>query len=436
MRLDSKWNHRPYIPYHWDSGSPYIRRIAPFADRIELEWVNGECDQAYLVVQEKGKEEIKRYALNDYKASFPAVENAEYEFYIELSNGKKSKSRLARAVNFEGVAVNYLHPQDSAFEFSGRFLGSPSLIKLSNGTLLVSTDVFAGAQAQNFSMIFQSKDNGQTWEYLTDLFPCFWGTLFEHNGALYMIAASTEYGDVIIGKSDNFGADWQTPVVLMRGAGNVGQMGNHKSAVNVLEYEGRLYISVEWGCWRQKKFYNGVLSIDKNADLLKVENWSFTGFTPPEIASNHDASIAGAIEGCMVVDPEGKLWNFLRYAEGKAMMIPIEDYDKPASKAKIVDFPLGHVKFDIKQKDGIYYAMGNEAPGRNRLAIYVSKDLINWSFKDYVVAKPEADVKLVGFQYPTFIFDGDYILAAVRTADGGAENFHDSNAITFHKIKL
>ena len=64
MRLDSKWNHRPYIPYHWDSGSPYIRRIAPFADRIELEWVNEECDQAYLVVQEKGKEETGAFLQN------------------------------------------------------------------------------------------------------------------------------------------------------------------------------------------------------------------------------------------------------------------------------------------------------------------------------------------------------------------------------------
>ena len=248
-----------------------------------------------------------------------------------------------------------------------------------------------------------------------------------------MIGASTEYGDIIIGKSENFGVDWQSPITLMRGAGNVGHLGCHKAAVNVLDYEGRLYISVEWGCWRQKKFLNGVLSIDSNYNLMVTENWNFTGFTPAGLAANHNPEIAGAIEGCMVKGRDGKLYNFARYSEGKALMVEIDNYDCPPTNAKVVDFPLGHVKFDIKFKDGIYYAMGNEAPGRTKLALYTSENLQDWSFKEYIVAKEEADIKLIGFQYPTFIFDQNYIMSAVRTADGGAANFHDSNAITFHK---
>ena len=40
----------------------------------------------------------------------------------------------------------------------------------------------------------------------------------------------------------------------------------------------------------------------------------------------------------------------------------------------------------------------------------------------------------VGYQYPSFIFDGDDILLQVRTATNGAHNFHDANYQTFHVI--
>ena len=47
---------------------------------------------------------------------------------------------------------------------------------------------------------------------------------------------------------------------------------------------------------------------------------------------------------------------------------------------------------------------------------------------------PEGEDK-VGFQYPSFLFDGDDILAVSRTAVNGAESFHNANFITFHRIR-
>ena len=44
------------------------------------------------------------------------------------------------------------------------------------------------------------------------------------------------------------------------------------------------------------------------------------------------------------------------------------------------------------------------------------------------------DVDKVGFQYVSFLIDGDDILYQSRTAFGYAHNFHDSNYATFHKI--
>ncbi len=40
----------------------------------------------------------------------------------------------------------------------------------------------------------------------------------------------------------------------------------------------------------------------------------------------------------------------------------------------------------------------------------------------------------VGFQYADWQFDGDDLVAVVRTA-WGAGNYHDANFITFHRVK-
>ena len=44
-------------------------------------------------------------------------------------------------------------------------------------------------------------------------------------------------------------------------------------------------------------------------------------------------------------------------------------------------------------------------------------------------------IELTGSQYPDWQFDGEDIICLVRTAYDGAHNFHDSNRITFHRIK-
>jgi len=41
----------------------------------------------------------------------------------------------------------------------------------------------------------------------------------------------------------------------------------------------------------------------------------------------------------------------------------------------------------------------------------------------------------VGFQYVSFLIDGDDILYLCRTAMNQARNFHDANYITFHRIE-
>lgn len=126
----------------------------------------------------------------------------DYEFYV-MTGSQKSRVRLARTGACVGTVINYLHPDDGAYAFSGHYLCSPSLVKHPDGYLLASMDVFAGTYPQNLTLIFRSDDGGESWHYVSELFPCFWGKMFIHDGALYMAGVSTEYGDLLIGRSED-----------------------------------------------------------------------------------------------------------------------------------------------------------------------------------------------------------------------------------------
>ena len=59
--------------------------------------------------------------------------------------------------------MNYHHPEDDAFAYSGRYLCSPSTVRLPDGALVASMDVFEGGCPQDLSFIFRSEDDGKTW---------------------------------------------------------------------------------------------------------------------------------------------------------------------------------------------------------------------------------------------------------------------------------
>ncbi len=63
---------------------------------------------------------------------------------------------------------------------------------------------------------------------------------------------------------------------------------------------------------------------------------------------------------------------------------------------------------------------------------------MNWTV-DAIVVQDLTDRATMGFQYADWIFDGDDILAVVRTAYpdafGSANNYHDANYLTFHRVE-
>ena len=377
--------------------------------------------------------------------------DTDYEFYV-ASGEKKSRVRLARCGKGIGTTVNYLHPEDDAYAFSGHYLCSPSLVRHPEGYLLASMDVYDAKSPQNLTFIFRSDDNGESWHYVSELMPCFWGKLFIHKGELYMLSCSTEYGDLLIGKSGDGGKTFTTPVTLLRGSnGKNGNTGVHKNPQNIFRYGGRIYETLEWGAWADKSLCHAamVMSCDENDDLLIPENWSFSeplkfDHFAPELIGLPIPSMT--IEGTLTLSPEGKLLNIMRFGKyGNAIVYEVntEDHDAPLTYARLMEFPANLSKFMIKfdEESKRYYSVATrlydpEKPkARNLLSLMSSKDLLHWDVVCDLFDYRESDSRQVGFQYVDFEMEGEDIIYLCRTAINGANSYHNSNYITFHRIQ-
>ncbi|MBQ9796856.1 MAG: hypothetical protein IJW50_03955 [Clostridia bacterium] len=453
MKGINTWSHTPYRPFLTNVGEPYICRIAPSNTAIHFEWLDTGDTSYSIFYRVRGKEPFL-HASTVTETSYDLTELApdtDYEFFVTAGE-KKSRVRLARCGKSIGTVVNYLHPDDEAYAFSGRYLCSPSLVRHPDGYLLASMDLYAAGYPQNLTLIFRSDDNGASWHYISELMPCFWGKLFLHRGDLYMLACSTEYGDLLIGKSTDGGKTFSAPVTLLRGAnGKNGSSGVHKNPQNIFRHNGRIYETLEWGSWSNKEYCHAamVMSCDENDDLLCPENWHFSKPLP---FSQFDTTLSElpnttmTIEGTLALSPDGTILNIMRfgkYHHAIAYEVNSQDPDAPLEYSHCIRFPANYSKFMIKYDEisQRYYSIGTIAynedntSARDYLALLVSQDLEHWEvtcdLHDYRGIDPEH----IGFQYVDFEFDGEDLIYLCRTALNGAHNFHDANYSTFHRIR-
>lgn len=453
MKGYSLWSYAPYKPLLRDVGDLYICRIAPGKQEIHLQWLDATGAEYCVFCRKRdegaftlwGKTTASQFCIADLQT------DTDYEFYVE-SEGKKSLVRLARTGETIGTVVNYLHPDDEAYSFSGRYLCSPSLVRHPDGFLLASMDLFAADHPQNLTLIFRSDDNGATWQYVSELMPCFWGKLFVHNGALYMLACSTEYGDLLIGKSTDGGKTFSAPVCLLRGSnGKNGNNGVHKNPQNLYLHNGRIYNTLEWGAWANKDYCHAamVMSCSVNDDLLVPENWEFSQpkkFNPqdaPELSALPNCTMT--IEGTLTADKEGRLLNIMRFGGNRqviAYRVNTEDPGTPLTYSHCISFPANLSKFMIKY-DGVskkYYSIASRlhetiSTRRNLLSLLASDDLEHWYLVTDLFDYTDQDPLKIGFQYVDFEIEGEDILFLCRTAMNNAHTYHDSNYQTFHRIE-
>ncbi|MCC6682003.1 MAG: exo-alpha-sialidase [Phycisphaeraceae bacterium] len=388
----------------------------------------------------------------------------------------QAQTTMLNGVEVPGVVV--AHSPKS----TGTFIGSPSIIILPNGDYLASHDKKGSAY------VYRSTDRGVTWEQISMVPHAVWSNMFVHNGDVYMIGTTKGNGQIYIRRSTDNGQTWTDPVDENTGL-LTAEDGYHTGPMPVVEHNGRIWRAFEhaipdtdWG----HRFKAMAISAPSDSDLLKRSNWKFTnelGRDPSWL----NGGFHGWLEGNIVITPDDKLVDMLRtdhppYGD-TASIINIDETTHTMSfdpATGFVEFPGGGKKFVIHYdpKSQQYISLSNWIPQdyrknqetveqflasqppemlsppkrgklltdngyfnfertRNTLALVTSPDLIHWEVR-YIVIQG-SDVAHHGFQYVDWKFDGDDIIALSRTAYddgvGGADNQHNSNLITFHRIE-
>jgi hypothetical protein len=353
------------------------------------------------------------------------------------------------------------------------YLGSPSLVRLDNGELLATHDYFGPGCPRNheheehLTSLYRSRDNGRSWASVNHIAGAYWSTLFTHRSAVYILGVTQGYGSIVIRRSRDGGNTWTLPKdestgLLFRGGPFREPPSYHGAPVPICIHEGRLYRAFEDNATDRwpAGFRSCIISAPVDADLLDTANWTMSNklaFDPAWLPKEWGAlETAGWLEGNVIADPQWQLWNVLRFSARPAVwdsacLVRIEEEGRLLSfdpQSGFIHLPGGHTKFTIRRDpaSGLYFTLSNgsldpaEPAHRTVLALYASPNLREWRRLTVLLqddsSLPYAErVQRIGFQYPDWQFDGEDIIALVRTAYGGAHNYHDANRITFHRIR-
>jgi len=314
-----------------------------------------------------------------------------------------------------GAVIDYITTR------THKYIGSPSIAILPNGTYVASHDVFGERAQHDQTRVFRSADRGRTWQQLTEIKGQWWSTLFVHRDSLYIIGTSRKWGNVVIRRSSDGGKTWTEPRDSDMGLLLKGKY--HCAPVPVVVHKGRI-----WRAFEEKGWKALVVSAPVGANLLEAENWIVSN----RLSCEDNAVVTKWLEGNVVVTPDGELVNILRGVPrpATAAMIRISPDGKEIifnSKDGIIDLPGATKKFTIRydKASGRYWSLVNiitdpgplETPPnkhRNTVALVCSADLRNW------------EVKYTALSF----MKGTHL-----TAGWDTPSYHDANYLTFHRIK-
>ena len=221
MKAVTRWDYRPFVRFDEPEGrfGRISAGLRPSAAGLHL---NGSTRARPARVTccaiEDGSRRVGGRAANIRPGdkSRGLCDGVDYEFCVLRADGSaRSLVRLVRTGKIPGdTVVNYLHPEDPACIHSGYCLCTPTLVRAPSGKLICGMDVYARRGGQNLTLLFESQDNGTTWRYLAELYPCFWPKLFVHRSGLYLLAQTGEYGDLVVGRSYDEGKTWGLPTAF------------------------------------------------------------------------------------------------------------------------------------------------------------------------------------------------------------------------------
>lgn len=327
------------------------------------------------------------------------------------------------------------------------FYGSPDVCVLENKTILVKLDEFGSSGHTNGTdydrtKLYSSTDGGATFSFLANLDGMFWARFVRGSDGLYLVGVDHRYGTPCVSQSLDDGATWSAPVLVETGSDW------HCAPQPNVNKAGMAYFSFERNIGRAYPLEDSYVLRCPIGELLTPGSWETSNVVTR--AAGLYANTWGHSEGCIFENASGNLENWLRVdttAGGERLEVStviIDDSTFGISFNKTSGFDGGYTKFQVWKDPvtGDYFCVRNSSPvndgedRRTKLVIDRSSDLKYWRRLVVLVEHPAADHDDVGEQYPSIFDSGDGDLhVVIRTADDGvAQNYHDSNRITYMRI--
>eukprot|EP00117_Sycon_ciliatum_P004085 scpid84404/ scgid8603/ len=321
------------------------------------------------------------------------------------------------------------------------YLGSPSIVRLTDDRLVASHDYFGAGMhfatpADYKVSVFGSSNQGVTWSFLANVSHMYWANLFLSNGSLYLMGTASDgqgtgknISHVSIARSTDGGKTWTQPTYVFRGP-------YHTAPTPVLALPdvdgGRIFRAIEY--WKPPgsygiDFYATVVSASMQCtDLTDASCWKITDtlqFNKSWIPSDWGQLVDPSWqEGNAIVTPDGKgIVNILRFngppVVNKAAVVDVHLSSGALTFRQFISFPGGHTKFTIRRHplSRTYWTLSNNVTNasydgmRNVLTVAHSDDLITWHVCERRLLEDDTgfgfadSVRFTGFHYVDWQFD-------------------------------
>ena len=372
---------------------------------------------------------------------------------------------------------------------------SPYVTTLSNGRIIACFDLVGDRVSNRIpigyeenpgwigyrTMAAYSDDGGETWTYSLErlgLFP----RAFQDGEKVYYIYRN-DATKLTVAVSDDYGTTWSEGFVI-------DERGWHSAPTSVIVQGDYLYMTMEVSV--NGSLAPILIRGKRGADLTKKENWSFSeplslmqiiedarrsDLDYTGIQRNNNTADARWLEGNVFqiydeshpwYDPTMKtFYIYSRQQSGRAgyaglikvtenadgTMTPSVMQSQAGKDQVYVPMPGGNDKFSIiyDETSKLYWLasnfndhsiieqiytdgdmQANPAHQRDRLALWFSKDAMNWEFAGMIT---EGDTMRESRAYPHICVDGNDLLVVTRCGTEESSSNHDNNILSFHRIK-